>query len=108
METIESAIQEQVRTVGKTQCSECNRYFVGVSAFEAHQVSDKTAKFGIRCLSDKEMQAKGFQNEKRRVRSRVENKPVTELHDVWYSVVSRERLAHLWAKDEDDSEDGLD
>jgi len=99
--TMEEQEHEQVRTVPKTQCGACGRYFVGTSVFDLHRITDPDAKFGRRCQTEDEMVAAGLAHEPRYVKFRVENKPTTELQDVWYSRVKRENLAtsNPWGKE---------
>lgn len=98
---LNTQLKEAVRTVGKTQCSGCGRYFVGVSVFEQHRIGEVGKN--RRCLSDAELQHSGFASEQRQVRMYLENRRVVETHLVWYNASDRDRLSGLWAKDEADS-----
>jgi hypothetical protein len=92
--------REPLRTVAKTQCSGCGQYFVGVSAFDTHRISDKKARRGRRCLLPSEMREAGLASEKRLVRLLQEGKPSTEEHEVWYVLASRESAQQFFGDDE--------
>src|SRR5690348_3404911 len=85
---------EQIRAVGKTQCSGCKRYFNGINAFENHRIGEHGKS--RRRMSDEEMRKAGMEVEQKQVWMYMENKKVFEVHPVWYSVVARERTATLW------------
>jgi len=93
--------EQEVRTVSRTQCGACGRYFVGASVFDLHRITDPAAKFGRRCQTEEEMLAAGLAHEPRYVKFRVENKPTTELQEVWYSQRGRDHLAasNPWGKE---------
>jgi len=51
-------------TIRKTQCSGCDRYFVGTASFDAHRTGNfKTNQ--RRCMTEEEMCGKGMATEKK-------------------------------------------
>lgn len=97
MERQQEAASE-LRTIARTQCGGCKRYFVSVTVFDQHRAGsfDKQTR---RCLTDEELRTAGMDTERRNVRMMRENRTSFEPHDVWYDVAGRERLRRAFAKD---------
>lgn len=94
-----------MRTVGKTQCTQCTRYFVGVTSFDTHQTLDKSAaRSRVVCMTDEGLRQAGLETERRLVRFWVEGVSVTEEHDVWFDPVGRDRIAARFSADDQDDE----
>lgn len=90
--------QERQKSMGRTQCGACGRYFVSGTVFDQHRAGsfDKRER---RCLSDEEMRAAGLVTEWRNVRIAKNGRDTFEDHDVWYDIVARERVRKAFAKD---------
>lgn len=85
---------EEIRSISKCQCGGCNQYFVGMSTFEQHRITDNGKR---RCMTMLEMQAFGLATEACMVRKYVENHASRELCDVWYNVAERDAVRARFA-----------
>ncbi len=93
-----------MRVISKTQCSACQKYFVGVSAFDAHRIGDY-GKRERRCLTDAEMIEVGFDSERLLVKFRLDNKPMKEEQQVWFQVAKRESLRKAYDRSADEEDE---
>lgn len=84
-------------TISKCYCSGCDKYFAGVSYHEMHRIGD-ASKRERRCMTDQEMHDAGMDCERKNVRIVIEGKDTFQEHDVWFSVVDRERVSDLFQK----------
>lgn len=85
-------------TTAKIYCSGCKKYFANLASHEHHRTGDYSSRTSRTCLTSEEMVSAGYATEKKNVRIVIEGQDQYQEHDVWYSVVDRERVRAYFGK----------